>query len=122
MIQIVPSCIAFAQAIQAALYPGTITSRAETRVNEHRVVERRPFDRGATPAEPATVGSLPLAGTTLHREFSLVGIGEEAEGANGGGGCCGEEEQAAAEVRRDTSHGLELPPYAGAAAGFHDRV
>lgn len=54
--------------------PGSITSRAETWVNEHRVVERRPFDRGATPAEPATVGSLPLAGTTLHREFSLVTV------------------------------------------------
>lgn len=52
----------------------------------------------------------------------LVGNREEAEGADGGGGCCGEEEEAAAEVRRDTSHGLELPPDAGAATGFHDRA
>lgn len=51
--------------------PSPITGRAEARVDEHRVVERRPLDRGAAPAEPARVGSFPLAGTTQHREFPL---------------------------------------------------
>lgn len=68
------SCIAFAQAVQAALHPGPITSRAEAWVDKHRVVERRPLDRGAAPAEPARVGSLPLAGTTRRCEFPLATV------------------------------------------------
>jgi hypothetical protein len=52
----------------------------------------------------------------------LVGIREEAEGADGGRGCCGQDEEAAADVRGDTTHGLELPADARAAAGLHGRA
>jgi hypothetical protein len=123
--RIAPSSVAFSKAVQAALHPSPVTGRAEARVDEHRVVERRPLDRRAAPAEPARVGPLPLAGATRRREFPLVGVGEGAEGADGGGGRGGEEEEAAAEVRRGAPGRLQLPPRAGvasAAAELHGRA
>uniref|UniRef100_A0A0A9CI64 Uncharacterized protein n=1 Tax=Arundo donax TaxID=35708 RepID=A0A0A9CI64_ARUDO len=104
------SSITFAQAVQAALHPRPVAGGAEARVDEHRVVHRRPLDGGAAPAEPARVASRPLAGAARHRELPLVGVGEGAEGADGDGGGGGEEEEAAAEVRRQPPHRLQLPP------------
>lgn len=72
--------------------PSPVTGRAEARVDEHRVVERRPLDRRAAPAEPARVGPLPLAGATRRREFPLRATaaqpssGQGSDGGGGGGG------------------------------------
>lgn len=98
------SSITFSQAVQATLHPGPITGRAEAWVDEHRVVHRRPLDRGAAPAEPARVASFALAGAAWHRELPLVGVGEGAEGADRDRGGGGEEEKAAAEVRRHPAY------------------
>jgi len=115
------------QAVQAALHPGPIAGRAEAWIDEHRIVHRRPLDGGASPAEPARVGPLPLAGTARRSELPLVGVGEGAEGADADGGGSGDEEEAAAEVRRESPHRLQLPPdtVAGAsspsASELHER-
>lgn len=113
---IASSSVTISQAVQAALHPSPIAGRAEARIDEHRVVHRRPLDGGAAPAEPARVAALPLAGTARLRELPLVGVGDGAEGADGDGRGGREEEETAAEIRCQPPHRLQLPPDPVAAA------